>query len=93
MSEKSMVAIVKGRMPPDQAEIDRMVREAVNLIGGLSGKIKLGGHVVIKPNLFAPYPPPISVDRQGYCKHGQTVSAKQEQSVSLLSRVSAWGRL
>ena len=64
MSEKSMVAIVKGRMPPDQAEIDRMVREAVNLIGGLSGKIKLGGHVVIKPNLFAPYPPPISVDRR-----------------------------
>lgn len=64
MSEKSKVAIVKGRMPPDLAEIDRMVREAVNLTGGLTGKIKRGDHVAIKPNLFAPYPPPISVDRR-----------------------------
>ena len=38
MSEKSMVAIVKGRIPPDQAEIDRMVREAVDLIGGFRAK-------------------------------------------------------
>ena len=64
MSEKSKVSIVKGKMPPDKTEIDRMVREAVNLAGGLTGKIKLGDHVVIKPNLFAPYPPPISVDRR-----------------------------
>lgn len=41
-----------------------MVRSALDLIGGLRGKIKKGGHVVIKPNLFAPYPPPISVDRR-----------------------------
>jgi len=64
LSEKSKVSIVKGKMPPDRTEIDRMVREAVNLTGGLTGKIKRGDHVVIKPNLFAPYPPPISVDRR-----------------------------
>lgn len=64
MSEKSKVSIVKGKIPPDKTEIDRMVKEAVNLAGGLTGKIKKGDHVVIKPNLFAPYPPPISVDRR-----------------------------
>ena len=64
MSEKAKVSIVKGKFPPDKIEIDRMVREAVGLIGGLSGKIKRGDHVVLKPNLFAPYPPPISVDRR-----------------------------
>jgi hypothetical protein len=40
VSEKSKVAIVRGKRPPDQAEIDRMVREAVNMVVGLSGKIK-----------------------------------------------------
>ena len=64
MSEKSKVSIVKGKFPPDKDEIDCMVREAINLVGGLAGKIKSGDHVVIKPNLFAPYPPPISVDRR-----------------------------
>ena len=92
MSEKSMVAIVKGRMPPDQAEIDRMVREAVNLIGGLSGKIKLGGHVVIKPNLLHLT---LHLYRLtgGLLQAWSNWSEKQEQSVSLLLRVSAWGRL
>jgi len=64
VSEKSKVSIVKGKIPPDKTDIDRMVREAVNLAGGLTGNIKKGDHVVIKPNLFAPYPPPISVDRR-----------------------------
>ena len=64
MTEKSRVAIVKGKFPPDKNEIDKMVRQAVGLVGGLPGKIKPGSHVVIKPNLFAPYPPPISVDRR-----------------------------
>jgi uncharacterized protein (DUF362 family) len=41
-----------------------MVRSAVDLAGGLKPIIKKGSHVVIKPNLFAPYPPPISVDRR-----------------------------
>ena len=64
MSEKSRVSIVKGKFPPDKIEIDRMVRKAVDLAGGLQGKIRKGSRVVLKPNLFAPYPPPISVDRR-----------------------------
>ncbi|MFA7247747.1 MAG: hypothetical protein WC169_11320, partial [Dehalococcoidia bacterium] len=64
MSDKPVVSIVKGKFPPDRQEIDRMVRSAVDLAGGLKPIIKKGSHVVIKPNLFAPYPPPISVDRR-----------------------------
>ena len=64
MSSKPVVSIVKGKFPPDRQDIDSMVRKAVDLAGGLQGKIKKGSHVVLKPNLFAPYPPPISVDRR-----------------------------
>jgi uncharacterized protein (DUF362 family) len=64
MSQKAQVAIAKGEFPLGAWEIESLVRKAVDLSGGLSGKIKKGAHVVIKPNLFAPYPPPISVDRR-----------------------------
>ena len=64
MSEKVKVAIVKKAFPLSKPQVEDMVRQAVELLGGLEGKIKKGGHVVVKPNLFAPYPPPISVDRR-----------------------------
>jgi len=64
VSSKPVVSIVKGKFPPDRQEIDGMVRKAIDLAGGLQSKIKKGSHVVLKPNLFAPYPPPISVDRR-----------------------------
>jgi uncharacterized protein (DUF362 family) len=88
MSEKSRVAVVKGKMPPDQAEIDGMVREAVDLIGGLSGKIKAGSHVVIKPNLFAPYPPPISVDRRVIASMVKLVREAGAKRVTVIEGVS-----
>jgi uncharacterized protein (DUF362 family) len=88
MSDKSKVAIVKGKMPPDQAEIDRMVREAVNLTGGLSGKIKSGDHVAIKPNLFAPYPPPISVDRRVIASMVKLVREAGAKRVTVIEGVS-----
>jgi uncharacterized protein (DUF362 family) len=53
MIEKPKVSIVKKKMPVNAADIDGMMRKALDLIGGLSGKFKKGGHVVIKPNLFA----------------------------------------
>ncbi len=64
MSGKPKVAIVRGNFPPTAEQIDKMVRQALGLLDGIQGKIKKGSHVVIKPNLFAPYPPPISVDRR-----------------------------
>jgi uncharacterized protein (DUF362 family) len=64
VNNKPKVAIVKSNFPPTAEEIDKMVRRALGLLEGIPGKIRPGSHVVIKPNLFAPYPPPISVDRR-----------------------------
>jgi uncharacterized protein (DUF362 family) len=64
MPDKPMVAIVKADFPLTTPRVEDMVRQAVGLLGGLECKIRKGGHVVVKPNLFAPYPPPISVDRR-----------------------------
>ncbi|MBN1635479.1 MAG: DUF362 domain-containing protein [Deltaproteobacteria bacterium] len=64
MTERATVAIVKGKAPIDATRIEDMVKRAVALTGGFVDKIKTGDHVVIKPNLFAPYPPPVSVDRR-----------------------------
>jgi len=62
VGDKPKVAIVKRDFPIRSDDIHEMVKGALDLIGGL--KLKKGAHVVIKPNLFAPYPPPISVDRR-----------------------------
>ncbi|MBN1532274.1 MAG: DUF362 domain-containing protein [Spirochaetes bacterium] len=64
MTENPKVSIVKKDIPVTAGEILDMTRRALDLLGGLSGKIKKGGHAVVKPNLFAPYPPPVSVDRR-----------------------------
>ncbi|MFO7965701.1 MAG: DUF362 domain-containing protein [Desulfobacterales bacterium] len=59
-----MVSIVKSEFPIRQEDIERMVKKAVDLVGGIGNYVKKGSRVVIKPNIFAPYPPPISVDRR-----------------------------
>jgi uncharacterized protein (DUF362 family) len=64
MSEKARVAIVRKDFPICTQDIEGMVRKAVGLAGGFDGRVVRGGSVVIKPNLFAPYPPPVSVDRR-----------------------------
>lgn len=64
MSQKTMVAIVKNDTPPDKGRILAMVREALNLVGGVEAYIKKGDVVAIKINIFAPLPPPVSVDRR-----------------------------
>jgi uncharacterized protein (DUF362 family) len=88
LNEKSRVSIVKGKFPPDKNEINRMVREAIGLIGGLSGKIKRGDHVVLKPNLFAPYPPPISVDRRVIASMVKMVREAGASRVTVIEGVS-----
>lgn len=88
MNKKPKVAIVKGKFPPDKPEIDRMLREAIDLIGGLSGKIRRGDHVVLKPNLFAPYPPPISVDRRVVASMVKLVREAGAKRVTVIEGVS-----
>ena len=62
--EKSIVSIVKREKTPDRGEIYDMVAEAFDLLGGLKKHIPEGAYVTIKGNFFAPYPPPVIVDRR-----------------------------
>lgn len=62
--KKAVVSIVKNDVSPDEARIYEMVKEALELSGGLDDIIHKGDKVVIKGNFFAPYPPPVSVDRR-----------------------------
>ncbi|MCP4751772.1 MAG: DUF362 domain-containing protein [Proteobacteria bacterium] len=64
MSEKNIVSIVKSDLPVDRNQIDIMVKSAIDLVGGIEQLVKKGDTVVVKPNIFAPYPPPVSVDRR-----------------------------
>ena len=59
-----LVSIIKEEMPVQREGIIRMVKQAVDRVGGIEKYVKSGDAVVIKPNLFAPFPPPISVDRR-----------------------------
>jgi uncharacterized protein (DUF362 family) len=88
MSEKTQVAIVKEEFPISAQTIEGMVRRAVDLIGGLSSRIRPGDHVVIKPNLFAPYPPPISVDRRVVAAMVRLVREAGAERVTVIEGVS-----
>lgn len=52
---KSVVAIVKGKNP------EKMVEEALSLLGGVTSLIKPNSVVVVKPNAGHPFPPETSV--------------------------------
>lgn len=57
MSEKnSTVSIVKCSNY-EQDEVDRAIRESLDLIGGLGKFVRKGDNVLLKPNLLAPLPP------------------------------------
>lgn len=62
--EKSRVSIVKRQTTPDANDIYKMLRELLDLLGGLARYVPQGAYVVIKGNFFAPYPPPVIVDRR-----------------------------
>lgn len=62
--EKSIVSIVKNESAPNAARIDEMVRQVIGQLGGIGEFVKPGDYVVIKGNFFAPYPPPVIVDRR-----------------------------
>ncbi len=92
-----MISIVKSEMPVDRDTIETMVGKSIELIGGIEKFVHKGDSVVIKPNLFAPYPPPISVDRRAIgalvklCKEAgaKNVAVVEGVSVgSLMKRVN-----
>jgi uncharacterized protein (DUF362 family) len=64
MQSKSVVSIVQNPEAPDAGRIREMVREAITLTRPVEEYVKPGNTVVIKVNIFAPYPPPVSADRR-----------------------------
>jgi uncharacterized protein (DUF362 family) len=56
------VSIVRGVPPLEDDKIFSMVKEAVDLIGGIRKLVKPGEKVLINPNMQAPFPPPVTVD-------------------------------
>jgi uncharacterized protein (DUF362 family) len=64
MEAKPIVSIVRNSEPPDAARIQEMVNEAITLTKPVGDYVKVGNTVVIKVNIFAPFPPPISADRR-----------------------------
>jgi len=62
-SPQATVSIVKDDERPDAGRIREMISEAAAHLGGFERFISNGDHVVVKTNIFAPYPPPVSVDR------------------------------
>jgi len=53
---KTKVAIVKGPKQPAAPDIERMVRKAIILAGGIKDIISPGDRVIIKPNLVSSLP-------------------------------------
>lgn len=97
MPQRSAVAIVKTALPATAADIRRMTGEVLGLVGGIGRYVKPGQSVVIKPNLFAPYPPPVSVDRRviaaivSLCKEAEASKVTVVEGVSvgsLMKRVN-----
>ena len=64
MNRKPTVSIVRNHTAPDAERIQAMAREALDLIGGIDSYVSTGDTVVIKANVFAPFPPPVTVDRR-----------------------------
>jgi uncharacterized protein (DUF362 family) len=60
--DRPEVAIVKGEPPFDESRIKSMVKDAIELIGGVKSIVKAGDTVLIKPNWLAPIPNPATTD-------------------------------
>lgn len=57
-SYKAEVSIVRSEEPLDEEKILNMVRESIDIIGGLDKIVKPGQKVLIKPNLVGPVSSP-----------------------------------
>jgi uncharacterized protein (DUF362 family) len=74
---KSRIAIVHG------TDVPRMVRRAVELIGGL-GKLQLAGtHVLLKPNVVGGEAPPITTDPRVVQALAALVQAEEPASLAI----------
>ena len=90
---KSVVSIVKNPSAPDAARIDEMVNQALEQLGGLGKIVSPGDFVAIKGNFFAPYPPPVIVDRRVVYSFIKALKAAGAGRVVLCEAVSVGTKL
>jgi len=64
MHKTARVSLVRSVLPVSYDDVKKMVKKALDLIGGIDSFVKPHKTVVIKPNIFAPYPPPVTTDRR-----------------------------
>lgn len=91
--EKSIVSIVKNKTIPDAKRIDEMVNEVIDQLGGIGKFVKPGDYVSIKGNFFAPYPPPVIVDRRVVYSLIKAIKAAGAKRVVLCEAVSVGTKL
>lgn len=82
------MAIVKDEATPSTERIAHMVHEVLALLGGMGQIVRKGDTVVIKGNFFAPYPPPVIVDRRVAAALIREILAAGAASVTLCEAVS-----
>ena len=70
-----------------------MIRQAVDLLGGMKKFVSPGDTVVIKGNFFAPYPPPVIVDRRTVAALVRQLYEAGASSVTLCEAVSVGTKL
>lgn len=87
-AKAARVSIVKDTATPDTARIAQMVHEVLALLGGMEQFVKKGDTVTIKGNFFAPYPPPVIVDRRVVAALIREAYAAGASSVTLCEAVS-----
>ncbi len=91
--EKVKVAVQQNNGIADATRIDEMVRETIRLLGGMESIVKAGDTVVIKGNFFAPYPPPISIDRRVVASLIRTIKEAGAGRIVLTEAVSIGTKL
>jgi uncharacterized protein (DUF362 family) len=87
-NREPIVSIVHSPEAPEASRIGAMMNEALELLGGVSSYVSRGDTVVIKINLFAPFPPPVSGDRRAVAALVELCRAAGAERVVVAEAVS-----
>ena len=86
--DRSLVSIVKNDTVADAARIEEMLRESIDLLGGIGKFVHEGDTVVIKGNFFSPAPPPVTIDRRLVRALFRILKEAKPKSITLVEAVS-----
>lgn len=86
--DQSTVSIIQNDGLADAKRIKEMLREGIDLIGGIKKYVKEGDTVVIKGNFFSPAPPPVTIDRRFVQGLIQILKEAKPSKITLCEAVS-----